>query len=49
MYDCRYDITYNDFNPTVLFVRKSKMIKDSRYHDHDFTEITFILSGYDKT
>lgn len=45
MYDCRYDITYNDFNPTVLFVRKSKMIKDSRYHDHDFTEITFILSG----
>lgn len=45
MCDCRYDITYNDFNPTVLFVSKGKMSRDSRYHDHDFTEITYILSG----
>ena len=45
MYDCRFDITYNDFNPTVLFVSKGRMTKDSRYHDHDFTEITYILSG----
>jgi len=43
--DCRFDITYHDFNPTVLFVSKSTMSRDSRYHDHDFTEITYILSG----
>lgn len=41
----RFDITYHDFNPTVLFVSKSTMSRDSRYHDHDFTEITYILSG----
>lgn len=45
MCDCRFDITYNDLNPTVLFVSKGKMIKNSRYHTHDFTEITFIMSG----
>lgn len=45
MCDGRYDITYNDFNPTVLFVSKNKMSRESRYHDHDFTEITYILSG----
>jgi AraC-like DNA-binding protein len=45
MCDCRFDITYNDLNPTVLFVSKGKMTKDSRYHNHDFTEITFIMSG----
>lgn len=45
MYDCRYDITYSDFNPTVLFVSKGRITKDSRDHDHDFTEITYILSG----
>lgn len=45
MYDCRYDITYNDFNPTVLFVSKGRITRDSRDHDHDFTEITYILSG----
>lgn len=43
--NCRFDITYHDFNPTVLFVSKSTMNQDSRYHDHDFTEITYILSG----
>lgn len=43
--DCRYDITYHDLNPTVLFVSKSTMFRDSRYHDHDFTELTYILSG----
>ncbi|MFA9376850.1 MAG: helix-turn-helix domain-containing protein [Lachnotalea sp.] len=45
MCDSKFDITYNDLNPTVLFVGKGKMIKNSRYHNHDFTEITFILSG----
>lgn len=45
MCDCRFDITYNDLNPTILFVSKGKMTKNSRYHNHDFTEITFILSG----
>lgn len=43
--DCRFDITYQDFNPTILFVSKSTMNRNSRYHDHDFTEITYILSG----
>ncbi|MCI9540054.1 MAG: AraC family transcriptional regulator [Lachnospiraceae bacterium] len=45
MRNCQYDITYYDFNPTVLFVSKGRMTKDSRYHDHDFTEITYVLSG----
>lgn len=45
MCDCRFDITYNDLNPTVLFVSKGRMTKNSRYHNHDFTEITFIMSG----
>lgn len=43
---CHYDITYHDFNPTILFVSKLKMEKDGTYHSHnDFTEITYILSG----
>lgn len=42
----QYDITYNDLNPTLLFVSKRKMTRESSYHAHnDFTEITFILSG----
>lgn len=45
MCDCRFDITVDDFNPTVLFVSKNRMVKDSRYHEHDFTEITYVLSG----
>ncbi|HKL99609.1 MAG TPA: AraC family transcriptional regulator [Mobilitalea sp.] len=43
-----YDLTYNDFNPTVFYVSKCKMIKDGVYHDHDFTELAFILSGKGK-
>lgn len=46
MCQCHYDITYHDFNPTILFVSKLKMEKDGTYHSHnDFTEITYILSG----
>jgi AraC-like DNA-binding protein len=45
MQDCRFDITYHDFNPSVLFVSRKKMLQNSRYHEHDFTEITYILSG----
>ncbi len=43
-----YDITYNDFNPTVLYVSKHKMISEGVYHDHDFTELAYILSGKGK-
>ncbi|HKL80356.1 MAG TPA: AraC family transcriptional regulator [Mobilitalea sp.] len=43
-----YDLTYNDFNPTVFYVSKCKMIKDGVYHDHDFTELAYILSGKGK-
>jgi len=42
---CDYDLTYNDFNPTVFYVSKHKMIKDGVYHDHDFAELAYILSG----
>ncbi len=43
---CRqFDITYNDFNPTIFFASKQKMLKEASYHDHDFTEFTYILSG----
>lgn len=45
MCQCEFDITYNDFNPTILFTCKKKMVTDSQYHDHDFTEIAYILSG----
>jgi len=44
----QFDITYNDLNPTILFASKQKMITDSVYHDHDFTELTYILSGKGK-
>lgn len=44
--DCQFDLSYNDFNPTVLFASKLRMIKESAYHAHsDFTELTYILSG----
>lgn len=44
----QFDITYNDFNPTIFFASKQKMLKESIYHDHDFTELTYILSGKGK-
>ncbi len=43
-----YDLTYNDFNPTVFYVSKVKMVNDGVYHDHDFTELAYILSGKGK-
>lgn len=42
---CDYDITYCDFNPTVYFVSKYRMTHDGTYHDHDFAELVYILSG----
>lgn len=48
MLDGRYDITANDLNPTMLFISKRKMTRDSSYHSHDFAEITYILSGKGK-
>jgi AraC-like DNA-binding protein len=44
----QYDITYNDFNPTIFFASKQKMLIEDVYHDHDFTEFTYILSGKGK-
>lgn len=44
----KFDITENDFNPTVLFASKSKLINDGHYHSHDYTELTCILSGKGK-
>lgn len=44
----QFDITDNDFNPTIFFASKQKMTKESNYHDHDFTEFTYILSGKGK-
>ncbi len=46
--DCDYDLTYNDFNPTVFYVSKVKMVNEGVYHDHDFTELAYILSGKGK-
>ena len=45
MCQCSFDLTYNDFNPTIFFASKQRMTKESAYHDHDFTEFTYILSG----
>ncbi|NLK74481.1 MAG: helix-turn-helix transcriptional regulator [Clostridiales bacterium] len=43
-----YDLTYNDFNPTVFYVSKNKKTVDGTYHDHDYTELAVILSGKGK-
>lgn len=49
MGDIQYDLTYNDFNPTVFFASKMRMTRQHSYHSHnDFTELTFILSGKSK-
>ncbi|MDF2537633.1 MAG: hypothetical protein K0S76_654 [Herbinix sp.] len=45
---CEYDLTYNDFNPTVYFVSKHKMTHEGVYHEHDFAELAYILSGKGK-
>ncbi len=45
---CDYDLTYNDFNPTVFYVSKVKMVNEGVYHDHDFTELAYVLSGKGK-
>lgn len=44
----KFDITDNDFNPTVLFASKSKLVRDGNYHQHDYAELTCILSGKGK-
>ncbi|BCN30182.1 AraC family transcriptional regulator [Anaeromicropila herbilytica] len=44
----QFDITDGDFNPTIFFASKQRMLKESNYHDHDFTELTYILSGKGK-
>ncbi len=42
---CNYDLTYYDFNPTVFYVSKIKMVNEGTYHEHDFTELAYVLSG----
>jgi len=40
-----YDLNLNSFSPTVFYVHKCKMLTDGTYHDHDFIELKYILSG----
>lgn len=42
----QYDLTHMDFNPTLLYTGKQKVIKAPGYHAHnDWTEITVVLFG----
>ncbi len=42
----QYDLTHTDFNPTLLYAGKQKVVKAPGYHSHsDWTEITVVLSG----
>lgn len=44
-----YDLTYDDFNPTIIFSNKIKRVQECKYHSHqDFTQLTYILSGKGK-
>ncbi|HEX3078237.1 MAG TPA: AraC family transcriptional regulator [Lachnospiraceae bacterium] len=45
MCQTEYDVCYEDLNPSVLFVCKQKRIKECIYHEHDFPQLTVILSG----
>lgn len=38
----------NDLNPTVYFVSKQKRVKECIYHEHDFPQLSVILSGNGK-
>ncbi|WP_167958352.1 AraC family transcriptional regulator [Anaerosporobacter faecicola] len=42
------DFPCETLNPTVYFVCKQKRIKECIYHDHDFPQISVILSGKGK-
>jgi AraC-like DNA-binding protein len=44
----KFDISDRDFNPTIFFAGKTVMTKETEYHEHDFAEITYILSGKGK-
>lgn len=45
MCQCTYDITYEDFNPTVYYLGKHKTKGNQSLHSHDYAEILYILSG----
>lgn len=45
MCQAQYDITYEDLNPTFLFVFQTQRQKTETPHSHDFTEIVLILDG----
>lgn len=41
-----YDITYEDLNPTFLFIYTCERTEDeTNYHNHDFMELSIILKG----
>lgn len=40
-----YDISYSDLNPTVFYVSKVKMIDNGVYHEHDYAEMSYVISG----
>lgn len=40
-----YDITYNDLNPTVLFIGKNNNATTNKQHTHDNEEMIFVISG----
>lgn len=41
-----YDITYEDFNPTVYYLGKHRPKGKQGLHSHDFAEMLYILSGH---
>ncbi|MGN0314669.1 MAG: helix-turn-helix domain-containing protein [Fusicatenibacter sp.] len=45
MCQAQYDITYEDLNPTFLFVFQTQRLKTEHPHSHDFIEIVLILDG----
>lgn len=46
MSDQTYDITYEDLNPTFLFIYTFERNEDeANYHNHDFMELSIILKG----
>jgi len=40
-----YDITYDEFNPTIYFLGKNTDTEHDPLHSHDFAEIHYVLSG----
>ncbi len=42
----QYDLTHAEFNPTLMYAGKHKVLKAPGYHSHtEWTELTVVLSG----